>query len=263
MGDWTFTEKDIKRYIDSIKLKQDDSIVSHISRSPIQSGKIISKIVLSFNKNDLDYLSDFNFENELGNTESMNISEKYWPLFNEYEPIFTQGKETFELKEYLMAFQILKTFLMNDSLVRALSFYETADSLTIETINHYITNKDNKFNEITAELEESLEDIKIDKLEMLSMELLAAQKNFNPYFDFKGDSTLAVKQSCDQLVENLNSSVSDYNAAYRDQKLSIFGQGNYIDYKFEIFVDLLAHMVLDIELIYKIDGYNGIDIALI
>ena len=152
---------------------------------------------------------------------------------------------------------------MNDSLVRALSFYETADSLTIETINHYITNKDNKFNEITAELEESLEDIKIDKLEMLSMELLAAQKNFNPYFDFKGDSTLAVKQSCDQLVENLNSSVSDYNAAYRDQKLSIFGQGNYIDYKFEIFVDLLAHMVLDIELIYKIDGYNGIDIALI
>ena len=263
MGDWTFTEKDIKRYIDSIKLKQDDSIVSHISRSPIQSGKIISKIVLSFNKNDLDYLSDFNFENELGNTESMNISEKYWPLFNEYEPIFTQGKETFELKEYLMAFQILKTFLMNDSLVRALSFYETADSLTIETINHYITNKDNKFNEITAELEESLEDIKIDKLEMLSMELLAAQKNFNPYFDFKGDSTLAVKQNCDQLVENLNSSVSDYNAAYRDQKLSIFGQGNYIDYKFEIFVDLLAHMVLDIELIYKIDGYNGIDIALI
>jgi len=100
MGDWTFTEKDIKRYIDSIKLKQDDSIVSHISRSPIQSGKIISKIVLSFNKNDLDYLSDFNFENELGNTESMNISEEYWPLFNEYEPIFTQGKETFELKEY-------------------------------------------------------------------------------------------------------------------------------------------------------------------
>ena len=113
----------------------------HISRSPIQSGKIISKIVLSFNKNDLDYLSDFNFENELGNTESMNISEEYWPLFNEYEPIFTQGKETFELKEYLMAFQILKTFLMNDSLVRALSFYETADSLTIETINHYINKK--------------------------------------------------------------------------------------------------------------------------
>jgi len=263
IGDWTFGTKDINRYIEPIKLKQGGSIIAYSTRNPIQSGKNISKVVLAFNKNDLDYLSDFNFENELGYTESINISEKYWPLFNEYEPVFRQGKETFELKEYLMAFQILKNFLMSDSLAKELSIYETADSLAIETINQYTTNKDNKFKELTAELEESLEDKTIDKLEMLSMELLAAQKNFSPYFDFKSDSALAVKQEFEQLIENLNSGVSDYNAAYRDSKLSIFEEGNYIDYKFELFVDLLAHMILDIQLIYKIDGYNGIDVDLI
>lgn len=152
---------------------------------------------------------------------------------------------------------------MDDPRAKELSFYDTADSLILEAINNYIEKNDNKFNEITAELEESLEDNKIDKLEMLSLELSAAQKNFNPYFDFKSDSSLTVKQKCDQLVENLNSGVSEYNRAYRDMKLSIFDQGNYFDYKFELFVDLLAHMTLDIELIYKIDGYNGIDLTLI
>ncbi len=263
IGEWIFSEKNINRYVDPIILKQNDSTINYLSRNPIREGKSITKFVLSYKKNDLDYLGDFNFENKLENTELMNISEEYWPIFNQYKPVFTQGRETFKLQEYLMAFQILKNFLMDDPQAKELSFYETADSLILEAINNYIKKNDNKFNEITAELEESLEDNKIDKLEMLSLELSAAQKNFNPYFDFKGDSSLTVKQKCDQLVENLNSGVSEYNRAYRDMKLSIFDQGNYIDYKFELFVDLLAHMTLDIELIYKIDGYNGIDLTLI
>ena len=263
IGEWTFSQKNINGYVDPIILKQNDSTINYLSRNPIREGKSITKFVLSYKKNDLDYLGDFNFENKLENTELMNISEEYWPIFNQYKPVFTQGRETFELQEYLMAFQILKNFLMDDPRAKELSFYDTADSLILEAINNYIKKNDNKFNEITTELEESLEDNKIDKLEMLSLELSAAQKNFNPYFDFKSDSSLTVKQKCDQLVENLNSGVSEYNRAYRDMKLSIFDQGNYIDYKFELFVDLLAHMTLDIELIYKIDGYNGIDLALI
>ena len=263
IGEWIFSEKNINRYIDPIILKQNDSTINYLSRNPIREGKSITKFVLSYKKNDLDYFGDFNFENKLENAELMNISEEYWPIFNQYKPVFTQGRETFKLQEYLMAFQILKNFLMDDPRAKELSFYETADSLILEAINNYIKKNDNKFNEITAELEESLEDNKIDKLEMLSLELSAAQKNFNPYFDFKGDSSLTVKQKCDQLVENLNNGVSEYNRAYRDMKLSIFDQGNYIDYKFELFVDLLAHMTLDIELIYKIDGYNGIDLTLI
>ena len=263
IGEWIFSEKNINRYIDPIILKQNDSTINYLSRNPIREGKSITKFVLSYKKNDLDYFGDFNFENKLENAELMNISEEYWPIFNQYKPVFTQGRETFKLQEYLMAFQILKNFLMDDPRAKELSFYETADSLILEAINNYIKKNDNKFNEITAELEESLEDNKIDKLEMLSLELSAAQKNFNPYFDFKGDSSLTVKQKCDQLVENLNNGVSEYNRAYRDMKLSIFDQGNYIDYKFELFVDLLAHMTLDIELIYKIDGYNGIDITII
>ena len=263
IGEWTFSQKNINGYVDPIILKQNDSTINYLSRNPIREGKSITKFVLSYKKNDLDYLGDFNFENKLENTELMNISEEYWPIFNQYKPVFTQGRETFELQEYLMAFQILKNFLMDDPRAKELSFYDTADSLILEAINNYIEKNDNKFNEITTELEESLEDNKIDKLEMLSLELSAAQKNFNPYFDFKSDSSLTVKQKCDQLVENLNSGVSEYNRAYRDMKLSIFDQGNYIDYKFELFVDLLAHMTLDIELIYKIDGYNGIDLTLI
>ena len=263
IGDWTFTEKNINRYVDPIKLKQNDSTITYLSRNSIRDGKSITKYVLSYKKNNLDYLSDFNFENELENTELMNVSEEYWPIYNQYKPVFTQGRETFKLQEYLMAFQILKSFLMDDPRAKELSFYEAADSLVLEAINNYIKKNDNKFNEITTELEESLEDNKIDRLEMLSLELSAAQKNFNPYFDFKGDSSLTVKQISDQLVKNLNNGVSEYNIAYRDMKLSIFDQGNYIDYKFELFVDLLAHMTLDIELIYKIDGYNGIDLTLI
>ena len=263
IGEWTFSQKNINGYVDPIILKQNDSTINYLSRNPIREGKSITKFVLSYKKNDMDYLGDFNFENKLENTELMNISEEYWPIFNQYKPVFTQGRETFELQEYLMAFQILKNFLMDDPRAKELSFYDTADSLILEAINNYIEKNDNKFNEITTELEESLEDNKIDKLEMLSLELSAAQKNFNPYFDFKSDSSLTVKQKCDQLVENLNSGVSEYNRAYRDMKLSIFDQGNYIDYKFELFVDLLAHMTLDIELIYKIDGYNGIDLTLI
>ncbi len=57
---------------------------------------------------------------------------------------------------------------MDDPRAKELSFYDTADSLILEAINNYIEKNDNKFNEITAELEESLEDNKIDKLEMLS-----------------------------------------------------------------------------------------------
>ena len=50
IGDWTFTEKNIKRYVDPIKLKQNDSTITYLSRNSIRDGKSITKYVLSYKK---------------------------------------------------------------------------------------------------------------------------------------------------------------------------------------------------------------------
>ncbi len=263
IGNWTFTEKDIKKYAKPIQLMQEGNVIPNISLNPIQEGGIIPLIVLSFNKNDLDYTKYFYFESDLGQTELMNIPEEYWPIYVEYKPFFLQGREAFETQEYLKAFQVLKNFLVDDPRVKALSFYETADSLNREAVNNYITENENKLKEITEEIEKSLDKGKIDRLVMLSMELSLARQNFSSYFNYKGEIVFEIQQKFDQLIENLNNRISESNVTYRDMKLSIFETGNYIDYKFELFVDLLAKLILDIEFIKKIEGYNEIDLALI
>lgn len=264
IGDWTFEKKDIEKSVEPIQLKQNGNTIPNVDLNEITIGEVIAIIVLSFNKNDLDYTNSFYFENNLGKTDSLNISEEYWPIYDEYHTHYQQGEESFETHDYLKAFQTLNNFLTDEPPVMALSFYNEADSLNRMLVNNYVTESESNFKEISIELEESLDQNKIDKLLMFSMVLSVAQQNFVPYFNFRADrNSLILEQRLDQLVNDLNSKISESNLAYRNMKLAIFETGYYIDYKFEFFIDLLARLILDIDFFQKVEAFKEIDVTLL
>lgn len=264
IGNWTFGKKDIKKLVKPIQLKQNGNTIPNVGLNQIKIGEVIAIIVLSFNKEDLDYTNNFYFENKFGRTELLNVSEEYWPIYDEYHTYYQQGKESFEANDYLKAFQVLKNFLTDEPRVMALTFYNEIDNLNRELVNNYVTENEDNFKEISQELEESLDQNKIDKLVMSSMVLSVAQQNFVPYFNFRADkSSLILEQRLERLISDLNSKVTESNLAYRNMKLAIFETGYHMDYKFELFIDLLARLILDIDFLKKIEAFKEIDVTLL
>jgi tetratricopeptide (TPR) repeat protein len=264
-----FKESDITDYFTGISIKQgDNQFDQKDSPKPLinSSGKITS-LILSFSKKDIKLYDSFVFVNRIDTTENMTINEILYPSYDKYKEIFTKAQKLLDNKDYHGAFgmlyQIEKDAQSNPE-IEAYSFYSKATiDLSKQAIKNY---SDSLYKIFLIKHEVYLKKKNKPSLDSCYAVLQTFNQGFTtfkPYLQIQKDGIPRLKA---ETLNMRNKMVSKYNAdklMLKQSILALLETGNYSNYKFFLFVNVLNRMICHIDTLKIIDGIPPLDINIL
>ncbi len=264
-----FKENDIMDYFTQISLGQDDNQVkqnSHPKQLTDEKGKVAG-VVLSFPMENIKLYKAFYFVNKIGKSNPITLRESFFPSFDKYKKIFGEARELLGNKEYINAFDVLYQIekeAQNNPEIKAYSFYSKATvDLPKQAVKNYT---DSLYKVFLLKQNVFLKKKSKPSLDSCNAVLQAFNQGFTvfkPYLQIKKDGIPQLKA---RVLKIRNIMDSKYNADKRTLKqssMALLETGNYSNYKFYLFVDVLSRMLTHIDSLKIIDGITPLDLNIL
>ncbi len=258
-GDWNFKEKDLNKDINSICINQDKSSISSIKTLPLKKYGKILLVVATFPKDKILITQPIEFYNDLDISQPIHIPEKYWPNYKTYSQYYTEGAKLYDEKNYLKSFEFLKHFITDDKEITRYSFFRLAQQLITKTVKNLVAEKQNEYKILSLELSISIDENNISKLESIYTTLIEAKQTFEPYFKISDAESNELQQQINQLTTDVNQTINKIKETFETEKLALFENGNYNDFRFSLYIDLLVRILCytnEIEETNKLDSFD-------
>lgn len=268
VGEWTFKENEIyeDKELKGISIKQNGESIFNSKISPIIENSNIIMVVASFPKDKILITQPIEFYNDLDISQPIHIPEKYWSNYKTFSQYYTEGAKQFDEKKYLKSFEFLKHFITDDKEIIGLSFYDHSKKLIKQSIKYFIDDTDRAYKKLNIDIEISLtvDEFHISKLDSIYNSLIGAQQTFSLYFNsITDEESTGWQQELIELVSNVSQAVSERKESFKTQKLSLFEVDNYNNYRFSLFVDLLARSLCYTNSIKEIQELDTLDISIV
>ncbi len=263
-----FKNNDIKDYFSQFSIEQDGN--KHIQNKPpldLTVGDKITEVLLSFSKENLLLYEAFYFVDKVDKSGPVTIREIYFPSFDKYKKVFGEAQEMMVKKKYISAFvklyQIGKDAQSNPE-IKAYSFFNKATiDIPKQAIKYYIDSLYNIFLQKQEVFLKKNSKPSLDSCKAVLQTFMQGETVFQPYLQIKKDGIPQLKA---QVLKIRNKMDSEYNAdkrALKQSRMALLETGNYSNYKFFLFVDVLSRMLVQIDSLKVIDGIPPLNINIL
>jgi len=261
-----FKENDITSYFTQISLEQDDNQVKQNSQPKQltdEKGKVTS-VVLSFPMENIKLYKAFYFVNKIDKSEPVTLRESFFPSFDKYKNIFGEAQELLSNKEYINAFgvlyQIEKEAQKNPE-IKAYSFYSKATiDLPKQAIKNYT---DTLYKVFLQKQDVFLKEKSKPSLDSCNAVLQVFNKGFTifkPYLQIQKDGIPQLKARVLKIRDMMDSKYNTDKHTLKQSSMALLETGNYSNYKFYLFIDVLSRMLTHIDSLKIIDGITPLDL---
>jgi len=264
-----FREDDVNEIFSKIIIDQGGNKVNQ-SASPkilLNGDNKIGKVIIAFSKSGFENYNTFSFNVNGFFSEKIKIEEQYFQSFVPQNTIYDKSIAKVEAKNFLGAYaDFMKIIDAANEMaeIKTFSFYESILSVQIpQIINLFIQSELEKFNVANEAFQKgkTLETLKNCEaiVELVSKNI----ENFNTYISMEGVNVSESKNQISSFLKTLTEKNTENITAFEQEKMLFFKQGDYKNYKFSLFIDLLSKMVLYKNSLSFIDKVGFIDFNLL
>jgi len=260
----SFKDKDLSNSLFDLKLVQSTQEITPVEINPIFENDKIIAAVITYPLDSFLWTDSFNFKYNESVTGDMGIAEEFWPEFTKYSGFLTQADENFSDMDYLSSIVVLLPFLTDDDLITSFSFYSAALDKLFTYFEAFFVMNQNSYNELLEKSTNQLDENLLDDYGQFLKKVEEANNVLTPLYLFETEPRSAeVKQSFSQFLQTVDSQTTNASEQFKHQLLTIFETGNYQDYKFKLYMNLILKLVTNIGSIKKVEGFTPLDIALL
>jgi len=269
-GNGYFREKDIAEDLSLIYLYQEGERISPAGQlKPLtnQDGKI-DRVLMQFSKRDIKLYKPFEFISPIDTASPIKLADKYFMHFFSYEPIYIDGLNYSDDKDYLAAYNTFMEIVedaQTKSEIKYYSFWESASQTYIQTaIEQYTDSLSNSMERANAVFKRSLSKVDLEKQDSLRNLILDAQETFMPYMQMDFPNSALYREKFIQLIAEADSFIDESNLLFNQNRMRFLETETYANsYEFQLYIDIIARMLCDLDTLKTISGLQPIDIALL
>ncbi len=264
-----FKENDITDFFSGISIEQDNHNVGQSSTPghlTDNSGKIAS-VIISFPKADIKLYEPFVLVDKVDTTSRIVINERFYPSFEKNKAIFEEARFFFEKKDYIKAFntlyQIEKEAQANPE-IKSYSFYKKAAyDLPKLIINNYSDSLYKQFLKQHELFQKKKEKPTLDSCHAILQNFQQGLAVFQPYLQITEDGIPQLKAETFATNKKMATQYNADKLLLKQTILALLETGNYSNYKFFLFVDVLNRMLCTIDSLKILNGIPLLDINIL
>ncbi len=261
-----FKESDISDYFTQISIEQDDNQIKQNGYSKQltdEKGKVIG-VILSFPMENIKLYNAFYFVNKIDKSNPIALQENFFSSFDKYKKIFGEAQELLDNKEYINAFDVLYQIereAQNNPEIKAYSFYSKATvDLPKQAIKNYT---DTLYKVFLQKQDVFLKEKSKPSLDSCNAVLQTFNQGFTifkPYLQIEKDGISQLKAQVLKIRSIMDLKYNADKHTLKQSSMALLETGNYSNYKFYLFVDVLSRMLTHIDSLKIIDGITPLDL---
>lgn len=265
-----FKDDDVSEILSEIILIQEKGVKVNQSVLPrflLNEGGKIDRVIITFPKNKINEYDDISFKIGGFFSEKIKIGEKYFQTFAPQKRIYEFALSQIDQKDFLGAYaNFMKVIENADENVEIQQFSFYLPLLTIHipsSIELFIASEQAKFDAYNKTF---LNEKTISSLNICDAFTKATIKDIKIFDSFRSLKTLEVIKVDNQINTFLNI-LTEQNQknldTFEQEKMLFFKEGDYKDYKFSLFVDMISKMLVYKKSLSLVDKVKPLDINLL
>lgn len=260
---WNFSKSEAEKKVAGLKLVQEKNILSTKRIKNVLEKEDIKEVIITYNKSSINVLQAFRFRFEETDSEPIIIPETLWPNYKEYSAIINKTKMSLTENDFIGSFRSIVKLWSTDYNFSKFSFYQTS----IMTFNEIVEKNISQSNELLLKsitnFKKNATEKNLDHLFSLKDSLVT---NLNEITSFLKTSHEGIEPDnhikvIESLKLKITKEVTDANQLFKKTMLSIFEGKGYDDYKFKLYTDLLARLLITVDKIKPINSLDNLYIS--
>jgi len=263
-----FKNNDIEDYFLQISLEQDGNEQSQ-NNLPVQltDGDKITGVIISFSKKNILLYSPFSFVDKIDKSATITLREVFFPSFDKYNQVFGEVQKLMSKKEYINAFNRLNQIekdAQNDPEIKAYSFYNKATiDLPKQAIKNYTDTLYNVFLQKHEAFLKKKSKPLLDSCNAVLQTFIQGEAVFQHFLSQKKEGIPQLKTQILNIRNIMDSKYNNDKRILKQSSMALLETGNYSNYKFFLFVDVLSRMLSHVDSLTVIAGITPLNISIL
>ncbi len=261
-----FKDGDISDYFSKAEIHQDGERIkqSNLPSSFSDSKGKMNRVIISFPKKKIKLYEPFSFVNELGESHKIKIKETLLNSYGKYHSLYKQAKNLLNAEQATEAFKTLSKIrndAQNSPEIKSFSFFESANQdLSIQAVKEYLDSISKIFSQKQKLFISNKMKPALDGCDSVLKSFKKETSLFNPFLESAYPKINKLKRYYKKVDQNMNSSYLSDRLTFKKANMALLETGNYSEYKFYLFVDVLSHMLCQTDSLQIIQGLRPINI---
>lgn len=263
-GTWNLKEKHRKKYFNKIIFQQEDSKITPVRITCNKHDNEISSYTMEIASNMVIFYKPLKLF--VGDNQPCGflIPEQNWPGYNDLMNHKTTGLSNLQNKQYLLALEEFNYFFHTEPQIEHLSFYNNVINFYKQSIQSFLRSNKHKVNILEMD---SMQEVNKEMLIEItshsdSLEILKdISKNFLTVIN--SDEANKISDNIKQQIFNVSNIHSNIENSFDDKQINFFLKNDYSIYKFHLYLELLAKLLINRNNISEISKIEKISVDLI
>ncbi|MCF8364534.1 MAG: hypothetical protein K9H16_02040, partial [Bacteroidales bacterium] len=264
-----FKDSDMDEWFSGIKLFQEGNeiqLAAPASALRNAEGKI-DRVLLSYKKNDIKLYQPIVFINAIDTSAALNLQDKYFTHYFKYLPIYEESMQWSDKRNYIetysKAMRIVEDSKKREE-VKYFSFYDhTSDILLPNAIVQQADTMNKLMMEAGEDFKQNTSKAGLYSIDSMYLAMKDVKEVFSPYFEMEEPKSEQCLETFDQMLEKGGKIREDSHKRYKAMILSFLETGDYSNYKFSLFIDVLAKMTTHLDTLKTLGDLNKLDLTLL
>lgn len=260
-GTWNLKKKHRKKYFDKIIIQQENSKITPVRVTSNKHDNEISSYTMEIASNMLIFYKPIKLF--VGDNQPCGflIPEQNWPGYNDLINHKTTGLSNLQNKQYILALEEFNYFFHTEPQIEYLSFYNNVISFYKQSIQSFLRSIKHKVNILEMD---SMQEVNKEMLVKIisysdSLEILNdISKNF--FAAVNSDEANKISVDIKQQIFEVSDVHSNIENSFDDKQINFFMNNDYSIYKFHLYLELLAKLLINRNSISEINKIENISV---
>ncbi|MCD4696992.1 MAG: hypothetical protein K8S16_12215 [Bacteroidales bacterium] len=268
--DWDISKGDLKDF-KTIRIDQSE-VSSNLNRTfgYTDGSNKIKRVLLVFVRTSINITKQFEFLFEEYRSDVMAIPEQYWPYYIEFTQYYEKGKKLKEDQKYIASFEQLK-YIISESehafeFERFANYNRVYDGFVPEVITAYQQGQSENLKNYKSNLG-AMDRITAEELEQVRItkdSVILVSRIFEPYYRITEQTSKDLLLEHEKLINDYNEFYQATFETWKKSVLYVIEAGFYRnENKFEVYIELLAKLLVYTNHVSTITKYDSINISLV
>jgi tetratricopeptide (TPR) repeat protein len=264
-----FKEKDITDDLSLITLFQDGKEISNaapLRQIENEAGKV-DRVVMAFGKRNVFLYKPFEFRGQIDTASPVLLSDKYFKYYFQYEPIYIEGLNFSDKRDYLAAFNTFMNIVddaQTNQEIKKYSFWESASEIYIQTaIEQHADSLSNTLERLSTRFSVEFSKSNLRQQDSVLSLIIDAKKTFGPYMEMDFPKSSHYASLFTGLIAEAELLVAENYKRFNRHEMQFLETYDFNNYEFSFYIDLIARMLCDLDTLKLLDGLAPVEISVL
>ncbi len=265
-----FKSSDLEENLSLIQLIQEGKTIPLANApAPVTNpDEKIVKYILSYPKSEVLLHKPFTFTSQADTSETIGLSDEYFPQFSHYKAIYEEGYELSHDRKFVESFDVLFPIVQDAETIdeiRHYTFYNHLSEILMERVIRGHADSLAKVYLIHSNrFRKSYERAELLKCDSVQEKFEHDFVAFEHYMKMDFPKCAGLKAEYDKMLVEVNNLKNENHELFKSRKLSFFQTSSYDrDFKFGFYLDVIARLIVHKDAFAKLDKLEEIDITLL